>query len=101
MRYRIHLGDSFAWLEAREENSIHAIVTDPPTDSKNIRRLRRQNCAMDAGESGASLHHLTVASEVHFQGSRSWIRPTLPRCVHFSQSSPNKRCAFLFQAVTS
>ena len=30
MRYRIHLADAFAWLEEREENSIHAIVTDPP-----------------------------------------------------------------------
>jgi DNA modification methylase len=30
MRYRIYLADAFAWLEAREANSIHAIVTDPP-----------------------------------------------------------------------
>lgn len=28
--YSLHLCDAFAWLEAREENSIHAIVTDPP-----------------------------------------------------------------------
>jgi len=30
MRYKIYLADAFAWLETREENSIHAIVTDPP-----------------------------------------------------------------------
>jgi DNA modification methylase len=30
MRYTIYLADAFSWLEAREENSIHAIVTDPP-----------------------------------------------------------------------
>jgi DNA modification methylase len=29
-RYSIHLADAFAWLQARGENSIHAIVTDPP-----------------------------------------------------------------------
>ena len=28
--FAIHLADAFAWLEKREENSIHAIVTDPP-----------------------------------------------------------------------
>jgi site-specific DNA-methyltransferase (adenine-specific) len=30
MNYRIYLADAFAWLETREANSIHAIVTDPP-----------------------------------------------------------------------
>lgn len=34
--YSIHLGDTFAWLEAREENSIHAIVTDPPYGLKEF-----------------------------------------------------------------
>lgn len=28
--YDIHLADSFAWMLRRDENSIHAIVTDPP-----------------------------------------------------------------------
>lgn len=28
--YKIHLDDSFEWLRAREPQSIHAIVTDPP-----------------------------------------------------------------------
>jgi DNA modification methylase len=30
VNYRTYLADAFAWLEAREKNSIHAIVTDPP-----------------------------------------------------------------------
>lgn len=30
VNYRTYLADAFAWLEAREGNSIHAIVTDPP-----------------------------------------------------------------------
>ncbi len=34
--YEIYLDDSFAWLEAREENSIHAIVTDPPYGLKEF-----------------------------------------------------------------
>lgn len=28
--YNIYLADAFVWLHEREENSIHAIVTDPP-----------------------------------------------------------------------
>lgn len=28
--YEIHLADAFTWMENREENSVHAIVTDPP-----------------------------------------------------------------------
>jgi DNA modification methylase len=28
--YEVHHADSFAWMAARVENSIHAIVTDPP-----------------------------------------------------------------------
>jgi len=29
-RFAIHLGDAFAWMETRAENSVEAIVTDPP-----------------------------------------------------------------------
>ena len=29
-RYRLYLGDCLGWMDRREENSIHAIVTDPP-----------------------------------------------------------------------
>ncbi len=29
-RYTLHFGDCLSWLEKRGENSIHAIVTDPP-----------------------------------------------------------------------
>jgi DNA modification methylase len=28
--YEIHLGDAFRWMEERDANSVHAIVTDPP-----------------------------------------------------------------------
>ncbi|MBZ5565801.1 MAG: site-specific DNA-methyltransferase [Acidobacteriia bacterium] len=29
-RYTLHLGDCFSWMSSRSENSIQAIVTDPP-----------------------------------------------------------------------
>jgi DNA modification methylase len=41
MRYRIYLTDAFAWLEAREENSIHAIVTDPPYGLKEYTDIEK------------------------------------------------------------
>lgn len=46
MSYRIYLADAFAWLEAREENSIHAIVTDPPYGLKeytDIEKVKLRN----------------------------------------------------------
>ncbi len=33
-RYTLHLGECLTWLDAREPNSIHAIVTDPPYGAK-------------------------------------------------------------------
>jgi DNA modification methylase len=39
--YTIHLADSFTWLAAREENSIHAIVTDPPYGLKEFTDLEK------------------------------------------------------------
>jgi len=39
--YEIHLGDAFAWLEGREENSIQAIVTDPPYGLKEYTDIEK------------------------------------------------------------
>lgn len=41
MNYRIHLTDAFAWLESRRENSIHAIVTDPPYGLKEYTEIEK------------------------------------------------------------
>ena len=41
MSYRIYLADAFEWLEAREENSIHAIVTDPPYGLKEYTDIEK------------------------------------------------------------
>jgi DNA modification methylase len=42
MAYRIHLADAFAWLATREENSIHAIVTDPPYGVKEYTEIEKE-----------------------------------------------------------
>lgn len=36
MNYRTYHADAFAWLKERDENSIHAIVTDPPYGLKEF-----------------------------------------------------------------
>ena len=41
MNYRIFLADAFTWLEARGENSIHAIVTDPPYGLKEYTDIEK------------------------------------------------------------
>jgi site-specific DNA-methyltransferase (adenine-specific) len=40
--YDTFLTDAFAWLEAREPNSIHAIVTDPPYGLKEYSDVEKQ-----------------------------------------------------------
>lgn len=39
--YSIYLADAFAWLEASEENSVHAIVTDPPYGLKEFSDIQK------------------------------------------------------------
>lgn len=41
MNYRTYLADAFAWLGAREENSIHAVVTDPPYGLKEYTDIEK------------------------------------------------------------
>lgn len=70
MHYRIHLADAFAWLDAREENSIHAIVTDPPYGLKEYTEIEKTKLRNGRGESGGFRRPLMVASGVHFQDLR-------------------------------
>src|SRR5437899_1329974 len=39
--YSIHLADAFTWLAERAENSIHAIVTDPPYGLKEYTDIEK------------------------------------------------------------
>ena len=49
-RYEVHLGDAFAWMEARDPDSIHAIVTDPPYGLKEY--TEREKTKLRAGRGG-------------------------------------------------
>jgi site-specific DNA-methyltransferase (adenine-specific) len=48
--YQIHLADAFAWMDARQPNSIHAIVTDPPYGLKEYSEVEQQK--LRAGRGG-------------------------------------------------
>jgi len=48
--YQIHLADAFAWMDARQPNSIHAIVTDPPYGLKEYSEIEQQK--LRAGRGG-------------------------------------------------
>jgi site-specific DNA-methyltransferase (adenine-specific) len=41
VNYVTYLADAFEWLESREENSIHAIVTDPPYGVKEYTDIEK------------------------------------------------------------
>jgi DNA modification methylase len=47
--YNLYLSDAFAWLEAREENSIHAIVTDPPYGLKEYTDVEKEKLRRGRG----------------------------------------------------
>jgi DNA modification methylase len=49
MPYTIHLGDAFVWLDARSENSIHAIVTDPPYGVKEYTEIEKDKLRKGRG----------------------------------------------------
>ncbi len=55
--HTIYLSDAFTWLEAREKNSIHAIVTDPPLRTQRVYGHREGEAAQRAR---GSLAHSSV-----------------------------------------
>jgi DNA modification methylase len=48
-RYEIIRGDSLAWLSAREANSIHAIITDPPYGLKEYTDVEKRKLRSGRG----------------------------------------------------
>lgn len=48
-QYSIHLADAFEWLEKREENSIQAIVTDPPYGLKEFTDIEKSKLRKGRG----------------------------------------------------
>ena len=47
--YDISLGDAFVWMAARAENSIHAIVTDPPYGLKEYNDVEKEKLRKGRG----------------------------------------------------
>src|SRR6266851_3241494 len=47
--HTIYLSDAFTWLEAREKNSIQAIVTDPPYGLKEYTEVEKQKLRSGRG----------------------------------------------------
>ena len=47
--YEIHLGDAFLWMAERAENSIHAIVTDPPYGLKEYSETEKKKLRSGRG----------------------------------------------------
>ena len=41
-RYTLYLGDCLSWMEKRERDSIHAIVTDPPYGLKEYTTVEKE-----------------------------------------------------------
>jgi DNA modification methylase len=82
--YDIHLADAFTWLATRQENSIHAIVTDPPyglkeytdTEKAKLRKGRggvwRIPPSFD-GHKRSPLPRFTVLDEADIAALRSFF----------------------------
>ena len=47
--YEIHMGDAFLWLEGRADNSIHAILTDPPYGLKEYSETEKRKLRSGRG----------------------------------------------------
>src|SRR6266568_881499 len=62
--------DCFEWLGRVPENSIHAIVTDPPYGVKEYDLDQLKNERLGKAVSGASRHRLTVTPAPRCQDSR-------------------------------
>jgi site-specific DNA-methyltransferase (adenine-specific) len=48
-RYSLHLGDCFAWMGRQGENSVHAIVTDPPYGLKEYTDIEKSKLRSGRG----------------------------------------------------
>jgi DNA modification methylase len=82
-RYSVHLSDAFTWLAAREENSIHAIVTDPPYGLKEYTDVEKTKLRNGRG----GVWRIPPA----FDGCR---RSPLPRFTILDEADIAALCAF-------
>jgi DNA modification methylase len=82
-RYSVHLSDAFTWFEAREENSIHAIVTDPPYGLKEYTDIEKTKLRNGRG----GVWRIPPA----FDGCR---RSPLPRFTILDETDISALCVF-------
>ena len=47
--YSLYLADCLEWMDVREENSVHAIVTDPPYGLKEYTALEKEKLRKGRG----------------------------------------------------
>jgi DNA modification methylase len=47
--YALHLADAFEWMDSRQPNSIHAIVTDPPYGVKEYTEIEKHKLRKGRG----------------------------------------------------
>jgi len=67
--YILH-ADAFEWLSRIPENSLHAIVTDPPYGVKSTILIRLKSARMATAASGAYRRRLTVTLAHRCRASR-------------------------------
>ena len=91
-RYSLHRGSCFEWMEGREENSIHAIVTDPPYGLKEY--TPEEKAKLRNGHGGV----WRISAELPFEGV---IRsaPTRPEERRIAPRPSLKPQAFVRQIV--
>ena len=71
VNYSLHQADCLQWMDVQPANHVHAIVTDPPTDSRNTRTKKKRSCEADGAASGESRPHTMAASVIQFLALRS------------------------------
>ncbi|MGA2608274.1 MAG: hypothetical protein ABSH01_12555 [Terriglobia bacterium] len=100
-RYTLYLGDCLSWMEKREKDSIHAIVTDPPYGLKEYttvekEKLRKGNggvwrippsfdgCKRRPESGNAGCHDRIHAKRWHVCARESL--PIFPAWTHFDEA---------------
>jgi len=84
--------DCFEWLGRVPENSIHAIVTDPPYGVKEYEFDQIEKGRMVMEVYGGFPHHLTGVHEHRFQDSQLLIEKNVTLCDVSLLNGPEFQC---------
>ena len=97
-RYTLYLGDCLSWMEKREKDSIHAIVTDPPYGLKEYTTVEKEKLRNGNGGVSGFLRHLTAASDALCRVLRFLPRATAQSSKDFFRNLPAAQSAFCSRA---